>query len=332
MNETVMLIALGFTAASLLALLIAPAAWRRAVRLTTRKLEATLPISLKDINADKDLLRAESAVEIRRLELALEQAKERAARHLMERNLYTVEIGKLESEIASLKDAVLERTRGGEVLEQTVQRRIPHLEARLAEAGQVIATREQELAARARAIGNQNDALDLARKMLRRQEQEIDRLRQALEGGAGEHGRLLDRLWGMLGNNDEARTPLLKKIGGLEAELSRMREERARLKEADASDAAELRAEMHRLADLMLSGTAPSKPGITEKKPQPRPAPDKPAKDKQAGTSAAKQDAPESKKKTPAKTARRAKRAASPRKSLSERLTGFRGKKEKENA
>ena len=316
MIEIVMLVALGFTLASLLALFIAPAAWRRAVRLTTRKLEATLPISLRDINADKDLLRAESAVEIRRLELALEQAKERAARHLMERNLHTVEIGKLESEIASLRSGVLEKTRAGEVLEQTVRRHIPGLEAQLAQAAQLIAAREVELASRAVAIGNQNDALDLAQKMIRRQEQEIDRLRQALEGGAGERGGFWGMLWGMLDTDDEARAPLRKKIGALEAELSRMREQHARLKEADASYAAELRAEMHRLADLMLSGTAPSKPEKTEKKP---------ATDKQAGTSAAKQDAPE-KRKTPAK------HAARPRKSLAERLAGFRGKKEKENA
>ena len=141
MIETVMLIALGFTVASLLALLIAPALWRRAVKLTTRKIEATMPISVADINADKDLLRAEYAVEMRRLELALGKATDRAARHLMERNQHTVEIGKLETEIALLKNAIAERTHASSVLEQAVQKRIPEIEAQLEHSLQVIAAR-----------------------------------------------------------------------------------------------------------------------------------------------------------------------------------------------
>ena len=60
-------------------------------------------------------------------------------------------------------------------------------------------------------------------------------------------------------------------------------------------------------------------------------APDKPATDKKTGTSAAKKDAPENKK-TPAKTPRPAKRAVGSRKSLTERLAGFRSKKEKQTA
>lgn len=326
MIEIVMFVALGFTLAGLLALFIAPAAWRRAVRLTTRRLEATLPISLKDINADKDLLRAESAVEIRRLELALEQAKERAARHLMERNLSTVEIGKLESGIASLKRSVMEKTRAGEVLEQTVRRRIPDLEAQLAQAGQLIAARERELASRAVAIGNHKDAMDLSRKMLRQQEQEIDRLRAALEDGAG--GR--DNFWSKAVKGGEARAAQVRKIGVLEAYCSRLREELALLRAGDVADAAELRAEMLRLADLMLGGTAQIKPETAIEKPGSGPAPPEPAKDKEAGSSAAEEVAVEKEKSHPAAEPR-VKHTTGRYKSLSDRLAGFRSRKEKES-
>jgi len=322
MIETVMLIALGFTLASLLALFVAPAVWRRAVRLTTRTLEATLPISLRDINADKDLLRAESAVEIRRLELALEQAKERAARHLMERNLHTVEIGKLESEIAALRNDVMGKSRAGKLLEQTVQRRIPRLKAQLGEAGQLIAAREGELAARARAIGNQNDGLDLAQQMIRRQEQEIDRLRSALESGAGGRGNYLFTR----GNDDKDRAGLVKKIGALEAKLSRLREELARLRETDMTDAVELRSEMHRLADLILGKSALTQPETSKEKPKMPPA-----QHQAARSSAVQKDTPE-KQKSPATSVRRAKQSATPHKSLTQRLAGFRGKKEKQTA
>jgi hypothetical protein len=63
-----MLFALGFFVASLIALAAAPAFWRRAIRLSTRRLEMQLPLSPEEIAAGRDLLRAEFAVECRRLE------------------------------------------------------------------------------------------------------------------------------------------------------------------------------------------------------------------------------------------------------------------------
>jgi chromosome segregation ATPase len=68
MIEEVMIFALGFLTAGLIALAVAPAFWRRALRLSTRKLEMQLPLSQAEILAERDLLRAEAAVEVRRLE------------------------------------------------------------------------------------------------------------------------------------------------------------------------------------------------------------------------------------------------------------------------
>lgn len=64
-----MFFALGVLATGLLVLLIGPAVWRRAVRLTRRAVEATTPMSLAEVRAAHDQLRAEYAVETRRLEL-----------------------------------------------------------------------------------------------------------------------------------------------------------------------------------------------------------------------------------------------------------------------
>ncbi len=247
-----MFVALGFTAAGILALLIAPAAWRRAVRLTTRKLQATMPISVADINADKDLLRAEYAVEIRRLEMALERAQSRAARHLMERNQHNVEIGDLKAQIEELTRAVDERKQASNVLEQTVQKRVPELEAQVARTLDVVAAREQEIMERARAYDVQAEALEFAQGVIRRQEEEIEKLRGALEGGI--IGRIAFWSKGGTGEEDEATLALKKENGRLQAELSRLREEFARLRETDMADAEGLRAEMQRLADLMLAG------------------------------------------------------------------------------
>ncbi len=326
MIETIMLVALGFTAASILALLIAPAAWRRAVRLTTRKMESTMPISVADIKADKDLLRAEYAVEIRRLELALDRAKSRAARHLMERNQHHVEIGKLKAEIEDLKRAVAERGQASNVLEQTVQKRVPELEAELDRTYNLIAAREQELVERGRAFENQTEALEFTQGVIHRQEQEVEKLRGALEGGM--FGRLA--LWRKSGDGseDEATMALKKENGRLQSELSRLREEFSRLKETDLADAEGLRIEMQRLADQMLSGKPAAKTPSRSRKTK---------KDDGADATAASDEAAPSHQRAQSKTSTkgtepRAKRAAKSRKSLSARLASLRPKREKEDA
>ncbi len=63
-----MVFALGFLVAGLLALVIAPAFWQRAIRLSTRRLEMLVPLSPREVIAERDLLRAELAVERRKLE------------------------------------------------------------------------------------------------------------------------------------------------------------------------------------------------------------------------------------------------------------------------
>ena len=74
-----MLLAAGFLAASLLALILAPLQWYRAVRLTEQRVRASTPLSMAEIQADKDRLRAEFALQRRRLENALEKLKEENA-------------------------------------------------------------------------------------------------------------------------------------------------------------------------------------------------------------------------------------------------------------
>jgi chromosome segregation ATPase len=63
-----MVFALGFVLATLLALGVLPAFWRRAYRLSRRDVEAQLPISPAAIAAERDQLRAAFAVELRQVE------------------------------------------------------------------------------------------------------------------------------------------------------------------------------------------------------------------------------------------------------------------------
>ena len=60
-----MIFMLGALSAGLLALLMLPAFWRRALRLTRRRLEMLMPLSMDEVVAERDLLRAEFAADKR---------------------------------------------------------------------------------------------------------------------------------------------------------------------------------------------------------------------------------------------------------------------------
>ena len=63
---------------------IVPLVHNRAVRLTTRRLEAATPLSMAEIQADKDQLRAEFAMSARRLEMSVDQLKNKTTSQLAE--------------------------------------------------------------------------------------------------------------------------------------------------------------------------------------------------------------------------------------------------------
>jgi chromosome segregation ATPase len=104
MIESIMFAALGFLLASLLALILLPLVHARAVRLTKRRVIAGIPLSLSEIQADKDQLRAEYAMATRRLELSVEQLKIKSAAQLAEVGKKTEAISRLKTEMAALQE------------------------------------------------------------------------------------------------------------------------------------------------------------------------------------------------------------------------------------
>jgi chromosome segregation ATPase len=84
MVEPIMYLAIGFLLSMLCGLAIVPLVHNRAVRLTTRRLEAATPLSMAEIQADKDQLRAEFAMSARRLEMNVEQLKNKTTSQLAE--------------------------------------------------------------------------------------------------------------------------------------------------------------------------------------------------------------------------------------------------------
>ena len=96
--ENIMYFALGLLAAGLVALLIMPAVWRRAVRLTKKRIEAATPITMAEFRADKDQLRAEFALSTRRLEMNVEALRRRLSDQLRDINRKRTEVGAIKSE------------------------------------------------------------------------------------------------------------------------------------------------------------------------------------------------------------------------------------------
>ncbi len=99
MIEPIMFAGIGFLVAALLVLGFIPLVHGRAVRLTTRRLEALTPVSLAEIQAQKDQLRAEFAMSTRRLEMAVEQLKAKCTSQLAEIGKKSDAIGRLKLEL-----------------------------------------------------------------------------------------------------------------------------------------------------------------------------------------------------------------------------------------
>jgi chromosome segregation ATPase len=99
MIESVMYFGIGFLAAALLGLLFVPLVHNRAVRLTMKRLEAATPLSIAEIRADKDQLRAEFAMSTRRLEMSVEKMKAKTTTQLAELGKKTDAINQLKKEL-----------------------------------------------------------------------------------------------------------------------------------------------------------------------------------------------------------------------------------------
>lgn len=102
MVEPVMYLAIGFLVAMLLGLMVMPLVHNRAIRLTTKRLEALNPVSMTEIQADRDQLRADFAVNVRRLETSVERYQNTTSQQL-------AEIGRKSDAVNRLKQAMIEK-------------------------------------------------------------------------------------------------------------------------------------------------------------------------------------------------------------------------------
>jgi chromosome segregation ATPase len=107
MIESIMYFAMGFLFAGLSILVVVPLVHGRAVRLTARRLTKTLPSSIVENNAQKDLLRAEFARGTRILEIKIEQLQNNKASQLAELGKKRDAVNRLQTELSALRDRLV---------------------------------------------------------------------------------------------------------------------------------------------------------------------------------------------------------------------------------
>jgi len=182
--QSAMLVALGFLIALLLAFLVVPAYRRRLERIATSRVRRALPATEAEIRADKDRVRAESAVRVYALERQVEQARLSSARQLINLSRRDARINEAENEIRDLRAGLEEAQNARLVLEQTVTERLPRVEHRLAEAKKLLYQRDREIATLTGEAGKSARALEEAFQINVQSRAEIDRLTTSLQARA----------------------------------------------------------------------------------------------------------------------------------------------------
>ena len=228
MIQSILFFTLGFLCAGFLALMVAPAIWRRAVALTRKRIEASVPLSLTDIQADKDRMRAEFAMSTRRLEMSIKAFKDKAAAQIIEINRNRDELKRLANNRDGQNQSLSEmEAKSGELRGELRQRedQLQRLAAKLAEAEKAIEGRALELDKMGRlydeaSLVASNRQIDLVVR-----ETEVEKLSGDMQLLSGQRQDAERRLQEITAENTTARDALKgerKKAADLEKKLERM--------------------------------------------------------------------------------------------------------------
>jgi len=204
--EQAMYFALGFLVAGLFALMFLPAFWRRALRLSMRRLQMLAPMSMEEVFAERDLLRAEFAIRERRHEQAMEATQTSRAHDL-------ATIGRQVARIADLETQLT----GAEADNRDVN-------ARLGEAEKVLTMRTELLSATERALQDMTDRAEARVAQMRLIRSETAQLND--EAGA--------QLEGLVAAYEARVAALHQHNADLQGVLEALREEHARAGLPDA--------------------------------------------------------------------------------------------------
>jgi chromosome segregation ATPase len=166
MVEPAMYFGIGFLVAALFALLFVPLVHNRAVRLTMRRLEAATPLTIAEIRADKDQLRAEFALSTRRLEMSVEQLKTKTTAQLAELGKKADAINQLKKELGEKNAAIFalearDKTLGEQI--RSTEDELAHKAGALRATERAVVDKETELAKITAALGEKSIDADTQR-------------------------------------------------------------------------------------------------------------------------------------------------------------------------
>lgn len=176
---------MGFMAAALLVMLVAPAVHQRVVRYTENRLKATMPLSPQEIRAQKDMVRALYAAENAKTQHDLTREREKtigltlknetlsgdAARLVAETKELKVQIEDMSTEAADLRS----RLRRGDVEMSTMRETLKRVEI-------AAAAKDIELEDRAHRIARLISDIDTMRIEAMSRDTEIDTLKTRIQG------------------------------------------------------------------------------------------------------------------------------------------------------
>ena len=182
MIEPIMYIGIGFLFAGLLVIGVIPLVHARAVRLTRKRLEAMTPMSLAEIQAEKDQLRAEFAMTTRRLEMGVEQLKTKSNNQLAELGKKSEAIGRLRLELNEKTETMFAlEAREKQLIEEVASAR-----AELATRTDALAATEQWLSGARTQMGEITGRLDDSSRAADSQRVELVALRAQVEALHGQ--------------------------------------------------------------------------------------------------------------------------------------------------
>ena len=260
MIEAGLYIAAGFLGAVLIAMIVAPTIWRRAVYLTRRRIEEAVPLTVSELQADKDRLRARHAVAEKKLELALRRQRGIATGHAAQVSDLT-ETLKLRDQTIAAREATMSELRasldqlGGDLARAQSELSATQLDldtanvslsARAAEldsTSHLKAGLERQLTEaharieeQARAIERLEGRLGEVREKLRAQQALVRRTRAE----AKQTAQLLKTERAVAADLEERHARVIEQASDVEEALVRREKDIARLREARAGEEADL--------------------------------------------------------------------------------------------
>ncbi|MFN3350255.1 hypothetical protein [Pseudorhodoplanes sp.] len=194
--EYLMFGGIGFCLAALIALMVMPAVHRRADRLARARYD-DLPLSMQEIRAEKDTIRAGFAAATRDLELRVDKLREKTAAHATElaRKNALLERLRQEAEAAvtalreseareqALRDELREARRGFAARDVTLdeaEREIASLRRDLKQKDAALCAAQADLESAQRALAGKTDALAVAERNLAERDAALQELERAV--------------------------------------------------------------------------------------------------------------------------------------------------------